>query len=179
RAALVGSPRLRAGGPATPADALSPLSPPRSTARRTAARTVSLTAWRAGAPAGEASTARPRDRARRARSLGLAVLASPAGASARHAVSATVLAAVRRAVDAGAGPAPGTAPDDDPTKAALDTLALARELGIDPDLDRAQELLYDAARSGDRPDLAPLAEGLGLSPVLFEARPQDELRTSA
>ncbi|HMC79470.1 MAG TPA: DUF3536 domain-containing protein, partial [Acidimicrobiia bacterium] len=117
--------------------------------------------------------------ARRARSLGLAVLASPAGASARHAVSATVLAAVRRAVDAGAGPAPGTAPDDDPTKAALDTLALARELGIDPDLDRAQELLYDAARSGDRPDLAPLAEGLGLSPVLFEARPQDELRTSA
>jgi hypothetical protein len=67
----------------------------------------------------------------------------------------------------------------DPSKAALDTMSLARELGIDPDLDRAQELLYDTVRASDRPDLAPLAEGLGLSPALFEARPEDDIRTSA
>ena len=112
--------------------------------------------------------------ARRARSLGLAVLASPAGATARGAVSATVLEAVRRAV---AGETDDGA--EDPSKAALDTLALARELGIDPDLDRAQELVYDTVRSADRRDLAALAEGLGLSPALFEASGQDEIRTSA
>jgi hypothetical protein len=105
--------------------------------------------------------------ARRARSLGLAVLASPAGATARRSVSATVLDAVRRAVDGG------------PSEAALGTLSLARELGIDPDLDRAQELVYDALRAGHRPDLAGLAEALGLSPALFGTRPEEEVRTSA
>jgi hypothetical protein len=108
---------------------------------------------------------------RRARALGLQVLASPAGATARQSVSQEVLAAVRRAVDADG--------DGEVKKAALDTLALARELGIEPDLDRAQELVYDTVRSSDRPDLADLAESLGLSPALFEARPQDEVRTSA
>jgi alpha-amylase/alpha-mannosidase (GH57 family) len=105
--------------------------------------------------------------ARRARALGLAVLASPAGATARQSVSAAVFEAVERAV---AG---------DPSDTALDTLALARELGIDPDLDRAQELVYDAVRAGGRPDLAVLAEALGLSPALFEARPGEEMRSSA
>ena len=81
--------------------------------------------------------------ARRARSLGLAVLASPAGATAREAVSATVLDAVRRAVSRRDRWRRAS-------KAALDTLALARELGIDPDLDRAQELVYDT-RSRHRP----------------------------
>jgi hypothetical protein len=113
--------------------------------------------------------------ARRARSLGLAVLASPAGDRARASVSAAVLDAVRRAVAKDNGPAGA----EDPSKAALDTLALARELGIDPDLDRAQELVYDAVRATARPDLAPLADGLGLSPALFESRPADEVRTSA
>jgi hypothetical protein len=112
--------------------------------------------------------------ARRARSLGLKVLASPAGATARQAVSAAVLDAVRRAVDSPAG-----VPGGEPLKAALDTLALARELGIDPDLDRAQELVYDTLRAAARPDLAPLAVGLGLSPALFEAKPEDGIRTSA
>ncbi|HEV7861313.1 MAG TPA: hypothetical protein VGR20_01395, partial [Acidimicrobiia bacterium] len=116
--------------------------------------------------------------ARRARSLGLAVLASPAGATARQSVSATVLDAVRRAV--ASGPDGSSAPGaDSPIKAALDTLALAGELGIDPDLDRAQELLYDTLRAGERPDLAALAEGLGLSPALARAKPEDEIRTSA
>jgi hypothetical protein len=110
--------------------------------------------------------------ARRARSLGLAVLTSPAGATARQSVSDTVLAAVRRAVAAGPQ-------DDDAVEAALDTLALARELGIDPDLDRAQELVYDTVRAADRPELEPLAAGLGLSPALFEADSADDLRTSA
>jgi len=109
--------------------------------------------------------------ARRARALGLQVLASPAGASARQSVSATVLAAVRRAIEA--------ADDQDATKAALDTLGLAKELGIDPDLDQAQELVYDTVRSADRPDLADMAEALGLSSALFEAQPEDEVRTSA
>jgi hypothetical protein len=109
--------------------------------------------------------------ARRARGLGLAVLASPAGATARVSVSATVLAAVRRAVT---GEADGT---EDPSKAALDALALAKELGIEPDLDRAQELVYDTLRASERPDLAALAEGLGLSPAPFE--PQAPVRTSA
>jgi alpha-amylase/alpha-mannosidase (GH57 family) len=107
--------------------------------------------------------------ARRARGLGLAVLASPAGATARQSVSDAVLTAVRQAVTAGAD-------DPDAVKAALDTLALSRELGIDPDLDRAQELVYDTVRSTDRPDLAPLARGLYLSAALFE---EDDIRTSA
>jgi hypothetical protein len=110
--------------------------------------------------------------ARRARSLGLAVLASAAGATARQSVSETVLAAVRRAAAAGAD-------DDDAVKAAIDTLALARELGLDPDLDRAQELVYDTVRSADRPDLEPLGLGLSLSPALFEAHPDEEIRSSA
>jgi len=115
--------------------------------------------------------------ARRARSLGLGALTSAAGATARQSVSHTVLAAVRRAVAATSADA--DADRDDPVKAALDTLALARELGIDPVLDRAQELVYDTVRAADRPDLAPLAEGLGLSPALFESKPEDEIRTSA
>jgi alpha-amylase/alpha-mannosidase (GH57 family) len=110
--------------------------------------------------------------ARRARSMGLAALTSAAGATARQSVSDTVLAAVRRAV---AGAPTG---DADAVKGALDTLALARELDIDPDLDRAQELVYDTVRTTDRPDLEPLAAGLGLSPALFEAEPEAE-RTSA
>ena len=113
---------------------------------------------------------------RRARSLGLAVLTSAAGATARQAVSDTVLDAVRRAI----ADTDGSGSDvDNPIKAALDTLALARELSIDPDLDRAQELVYDTVRATDRPDLEPLALGLGLSPDLFESRPEDEIRTSA
>jgi hypothetical protein len=63
--------------------------------------------------------------------------------------------------------------------AAVGTLAVARELGIDPDLDRAQELVYDTVRAMDRPDLEPLAFGLGLSPALFDAASVDEFRTSA
>jgi alpha-amylase/alpha-mannosidase (GH57 family) len=131
--------------------------------------------------------------ARRARSLGLAVLSSAAGATARRSVSDTVSAAVRRAVGgrpehaaragdahgATTGAGPSAAGDGGPIKAALDTLALARELGIDPDLDRAQELVYDTLRTADRPDLAPLAESLGLSPALFRSKPEDGIRTSA
>jgi alpha-amylase/alpha-mannosidase (GH57 family) len=108
---------------------------------------------------------------RRARRLGLAVLASPAAALTRQSVSATVLDAVRRAVDSRSG--------GDELKAALDTLALARELGIDPDLDRAQELVYDTLRAAERPDLAPLAEGLNLSPALFESRSEVSRRSEA
>jgi alpha-amylase/alpha-mannosidase (GH57 family) len=109
--------------------------------------------------------------ARRARSLGLAALTSAAGATARQAVSATVLAAVTQAVSAEVRA--------DAVKAAVDTLALARELAIDPDLDQAQELVYDTLRATDRPDLAPLAEALNLSPALVESKPEDEIRTSA
>jgi hypothetical protein len=88
-------------------------------------------------------------------------------------VSEAVLAAVRRAVGGGA------TDHGEATKAAQDTLALARELGIDPDLDRAQEVVYDTVRSSDRPDLADLAESLGLSPALFEARPEEGVQASA
>jgi hypothetical protein len=111
--------------------------------------------------------------ARRARNLGLDALTSAAGATARQAVCTTVLDAVRRAVsgDGHGGP--------ESVKAAVDTLARARELAIDPDLDQAQELVYDTVRGSDRPDLAPLAEALYLSPALFESRPEDEVRTSA
>ncbi|HKY74496.1 MAG TPA: DUF3536 domain-containing protein, partial [Acidimicrobiia bacterium] len=109
--------------------------------------------------------------ARRARRLGLAALTSAAGATARQSVSDTVLAAVRHAVTAGPS-------DDEAVKAALDTLALARELGIDPDLDRAQELVYDTVRNAERPDLEPLAAGLYLSSALFEPEAEAE-RTSA
>ena len=111
--------------------------------------------------------------ARRARALGLGVLASPAGATARQSVSDAVLAAVRRAVDHGAAGA------GEATKAALDTLALAKELGIEPDLDRAQELVYDTVRASGRPDLADLADALHLAPALFEARRDDGVQASA
>ena len=104
-------------------------------------------------------------------------------------MSDAVLAAVRRAVETGVVPAGrdgagrpsgGDRPAlEAATKAALDTLALAHELGIEPDLDRAQELVYDTVRSSDRPDLADLAQALGLSPALFAARPEDEVQASA
>lgn len=95
--------------------------------------------------------------ARRARRVGLGV--DSGGASPARALSRIVLRAVRRAVAE-----PGEAEE-----AALSVLALAGELGLAPELEDAQELVYQAVRNGDRPDLQPLGEALALSPSLFAA----------
>ena len=109
--------------------------------------------------------------ARRARRLGLSVFASAAGEAPRRAVSDIILDTVRRAVAARG-------------EAALDALAaldLASELGVEPDLDEAQELVYEVARGGRRPDLENLAAALWLSPAALApaAEPPAAIRTSA
>jgi hypothetical protein len=111
------------------------------------------------------------DLARRARSLRLRVFASPAGEEPRRALSSIVLETVRRAVTEPAEAAVA--------RAALD---LAGELGVEPDLDEAQELVYqELVRAGRGPDLEDLALALGLSPALFEPEPETSPaeRTSA
>jgi hypothetical protein len=94
--------------------------------------------------------------AARARQVGLAVDRA-AGPGPAAAVGRTVLDAVRAAVTE-----PGEA-----AGAALGALRLAEELGINPPLEEAQELVFDALCAGDRPDLAPLAAALGLSPDAY------------
>jgi alpha-amylase/alpha-mannosidase (GH57 family) len=109
--------------------------------------------------------------ARRARRLGLSVFASPAGEEPRRAVSTIVLDTVRRAVAE-----PGAT-----AISALAALDLAAELGVEPDLDEAQELVYERVRADCRSDLEALALALGLSPALFEpeAEAPASIRTSA
>ena len=72
-------------------------------------------------------------------------LATPSAAAT---MSHTLLAAVERAIEE---------PDPARVKAALDLLHLTRELGLDVDVNRAQEALLAA---GDEPALHPLAEAL-------------------
>ncbi|HEY3240301.1 MAG TPA: DUF3536 domain-containing protein, partial [Acidimicrobiia bacterium] len=85
--------------------------------------------------------------AARARQVGLSV-DHAAGPGPAAAVGRTVLEAVRAAL-AEPGEAPG---------AALAALRLAEGLGVHPPLEEAQELVFEALRTGDRPDLAPLAD---------------------
>jgi hypothetical protein len=87
-------------------------------------------------------------------------------------VSSIILDAVRRAV----------ADPGETAVVALAALDLAGELGVVPDVDQAQELVFAAVRTGHRPDLEALAPALGLSPVLFEPEalpPPLPVRTSA
>jgi alpha-amylase/alpha-mannosidase (GH57 family) len=69
-----------------------------------------------------------------------------------------VLEAVRKAVED-----PGTA------SAPLTLLGLAEELGITPDVERAQELVYQAVAGGAAPELRPLAEALGIAPAVWQS----------
>ena len=92
-----------------------------------------------------------------ARRVGLAVDRA-AGPGPVVAVERLVLDAVQRAVAE-----PGESAADE----ALAALRLAADLGVEPDVTEAQELVYDAVTPGDRPDLQPLAEMLRLSPSLF------------
>jgi hypothetical protein len=94
--------------------------------------------------------------AARARHVGLAVDRS-AGPGPATAVGRTVLDAVRVAV----------AEPGESAGGALAALRLAEELGVHPPLEEAQELVFDALRTDDRPDLAPLAAALGLSPDAY------------
>ncbi len=94
--------------------------------------------------------------AAQARQVGLAVDRA-AGPGPAAAVGRTVLDAVRAAV-AEPGEAAG---------AALGALRLAEELGIQAPLDEAQELVFDALRAGERPDLVGLAAALDLSPDVW------------
>ena len=98
--------------------------------------------------------------AARARQVGLAVDRA-AGPGPAAAVGRTVLDAVRAAVTQ-----PGEA-----AGAALGALRLAEELGINPTLEEAQELVFDALGTGSRPDLVGLADALGLSPDVSLAGP--------
>ncbi|MGQ0617151.1 MAG: DUF3536 domain-containing protein [Acidimicrobiia bacterium] len=56
------------------------------------------------------------------------------------------------------------APHPDRLQAALGLLQLAREVGVDIDVDRVQELVHAAAGRPDAGALRPLAEALGLAP---------------
>jgi hypothetical protein len=94
--------------------------------------------------------------AARARQVGLAVDRA-AGPGPAAAVGRTVLDAVRAAV----------AEPGETAGAALGALRLAEELGIHPPLEEAQELVFDALRTGDRPDLVGLAGALELSPDVY------------
>jgi alpha-amylase/alpha-mannosidase (GH57 family) len=89
----------------------------------------------------------------RARHVGLSV-EHAAGPGPAAAVGRTILRAVRIAVVE-----PGEAPG-----AALAALRLAETLGIHPQVEEAQELVFDALSAGNRPDLEPLAAALGISP---------------
>jgi alpha-amylase/alpha-mannosidase (GH57 family) len=95
---------------------------------------------------------------RRARRLGVDVDgAAPAiGSGPARAAADIVVEAVRRAVY-----------EPHSIDSALAALALTDELGLAPDLQEAQELVHAALRARPRPDLAPLADALGLSPALF------------
>ena len=92
----------------------------------------------------------------RARHVGLAVDRA-AGPGPAAAVGRTILDTVRAAL-AEPGEAAG---------AALAALLLAESLGVEPPLEEAQELVYEALRSGARPDLVGLADALGLSPDIY------------
>jgi hypothetical protein len=94
--------------------------------------------------------------AAQARQVGLAVDRA-AGPGPAAAVGRTVLDAVRAAV-AEPGEAAG---------AARGALRLAEELGIHAPIDEAQELVFDALRAGERPDLVGLAAALDLSPDVW------------
>jgi hypothetical protein len=94
--------------------------------------------------------------AAQARQVGLAVDRA-AGPGPAAAVGRTVLDAVRAAVAE-----PGEA-----ACAALGALRLAEELGIHAPIDEAQELVFDALRAGERPDLVGLAAALDLSPDVW------------
>jgi alpha-amylase/alpha-mannosidase (GH57 family) len=79
-------------------------------------------------------------------------LASPRAATL---MSASVLAAVERAVHT---------PDDEHVDAALGLLHISRDLDLGLDVERAQELVFDALRAGDVPEgIARLGDALGLA----------------
>jgi hypothetical protein len=99
-------------------------------------------------------TARVLELANRARQAGLGLDAP----NLRAAMDRLVVAAVRRAVED---------PSAESAGAALSGLALAEELGVTPNPDEPQELVYEAVAGGGAPDLWPLAEALGISPSVW------------
>jgi alpha-amylase/alpha-mannosidase (GH57 family) len=92
--------------------------------------------------------------ARLARSYGVRVDTPEAHALLTRAIGATV----DRAVSATAGPGAAAA-----AETALALLRLARALGVHPDLQRAQELVYGALVDGGDPGLRLLGAALGLA----------------
>jgi alpha-amylase/alpha-mannosidase (GH57 family) len=101
------------------------------------------------------NTARVLELAGRARQAGLSLDAP----NLRAAMDRLLLEAVRQAV---------TDPSPDSAGAALATLDLAADLGVTPELERPQELVYEAVAAGASPELRPLAEALGIAPTVWE-----------
>jgi hypothetical protein len=103
---------------------------------------------------GGGDTARVLELANRARQAGLGLDAP----NLQAAMDRQVLAAVRKAVED---------PSSESAAAALSAMALAIELGITPDLDKPQDLVYAAVAAGAAPELRPLAEALGIAPSVW------------
>jgi hypothetical protein len=83
----------------------------------------------------------------------------------------TLVEAARRVVEQ---------PSPDAVRSARELIALGRELGLEANLERAQEIIYEAARSWARPseELREFALALGLSPSALAARETEEAALS-
>jgi alpha-amylase/alpha-mannosidase (GH57 family) len=83
----------------------------------------------------------------------------------------TLVEAARRVVEQ---------PSPDAFRSARELIALGRELGLEANLERAQEIIYEAARAWARPseELREFALALGLSPSALAARATEEAALS-
>jgi hypothetical protein len=85
-----------------------------------------------------------------ARGAGLAMDTPAAVAAEGRVILATTLAAVEL-------------PDGDAVERALAVLELAADMEVTPDVERAQEAVYEALVAGGAAELRPLGEALGLA----------------
>jgi hypothetical protein len=66
-------------------------------------------------------------------------------------------------------------PSADAVRSARELIALGRELGLEANLERAQEIIYEAARAWVEPpeELREFAHALGLAPSALAAQDYD------
>ena len=72
-------------------------------------------------------------------------------------------------------------PSADAVRSARELIALGRELGLEANLERAQEIIYEAARAWVKPseELREFALALGLAPSAFAASESDSIDVTA
>jgi alpha-amylase/alpha-mannosidase (GH57 family) len=116
---------------------------------------------------GEGDYARAFDIAREAARLGQRIDRTHA----TRVFEKTLVEAARRVVEQ---------PSPDAVRSARELIALGRELGLEANLERAQEIIYEAARAWARPseELREFALALGLSPSALAAREVEEAALS-